>query len=127
MELYAIYSNFSFYTRADMLRLIDYNLYPSFVLTHEPSYLLTHTNSSDYYTTEYLLYKDLIKETYETVNTALGSVIGANWINREVLAPGLIRNTYDNGVAIIINYSEADQTVNELLVAGLDFLVVGGE
>ncbi|MBU1020873.1 MAG: hypothetical protein KJ847_06610, partial [Firmicutes bacterium] len=43
MELYAPYSNFSFYTDSDILRMIDYNIYPSFVLTYEPAYLLSDT------------------------------------------------------------------------------------
>jgi hypothetical protein len=106
MELYAIYANFSFYTASDMLRMIDYNVYPSFVLTEEPSYLLTHTNSSDYYSTEYSVYAEQIVTLYDTVNGALKHVIGAAWIGRELLAPGIVQNTYSNGVVIVINYTD---------------------
>ena len=45
MEVYAPYANFSFYAQTDMLRMIDYNISPSFVLTQKPSYLLGSTTS----------------------------------------------------------------------------------
>ena len=48
MELYAPYSNFSFYTDKDVLRMIDYNVYPSFLLSNESSHYLASTNSCLY-------------------------------------------------------------------------------
>lgn len=106
MEVYGPYSNFSFSSQKDMLRMIDYNIYPSFVLTEEASYLLSTTNSLDMYSTEYAQYKDLITTVYEEVNGALKEVINASWVSRDVLAVGIIKNSYDNGVEILINYSE---------------------
>lgn len=106
MELYAPYSNFSLYTDKDILRMIDYNVYPSFVLTKEPAHYLMATNSANYYSTEYDLYKELIGKIYHTVNDALSNVIGSDWINRTVVANGVIVNTYSNGIEIVINYTE---------------------
>jgi len=127
MEMYAIYANFSFYTTHDILRMVDYNLFPSFILTMEPSYVLTDTNSSIYYSTEYALYKTLIETIYHSVNGALSEVIGANWINREVLASGLIRNTYSNGVVILINYDDVPQLAGLTVVPAESYVVLGGE
>ena len=106
MELYAPYSNFSFYTDKDVLRMIDYNVYPSFLLSNESSHYLASTNSANLYSTEYNLYRDLIVETYEKVNDSLGKVINCRWIDREVLDDGIVLNTYDNGTQILINYTE---------------------
>ena len=86
--------------------MIDYNLSPSFVLTHLPSYQLTLTNSARYYSTEYVQYKDLIQQIYADVNEALKDVTHAQWIDRVVLANGVIKNTYDNGMVVIINYTQ---------------------
>jgi hypothetical protein len=110
MEMFAPYSNFSFYTQQDILRMIDYNLSPSFVLTHEPSYQLTLTNSARFYSTEYTEYKDLIQSIYRQVNNALKYVTHAKWIDRVVLENGVIMNVYDNNMAVIINYT--DSTIN---------------
>lgn len=127
MEMYAIYANFSFYTTHDILKMVDYNLYPSFILTKEPSYILTDTNSSIFYSTEYSLYETMIEDIYFKVNGALKSVIGASWVNREVLASGLIRNTYSNGVVILINYGDSPETVGTTVVPAENYVVLGGE
>jgi hypothetical protein len=124
MEVYATYANFSFYTRSDMLRMIDYNTYPSFVLTNDPSFNLISTNSSNYYSTEYSLYKDLIIQMYNYMNDAFTPIMGSEWINRSVLAPGIILNTYDNGTRIVINYTEQLYTYLGQTVDPLDYLVL---
>lgn len=110
MEVYAVYSNFSFYTDQDILRMIDYNVYPSFVLTHDPAYELISTNSSNFYSTEFSLYEEMIHDMYNKMNKAYEDVLNASWIDREVVMPGVIVNTYDNGVRIIINYT--DELIN---------------
>ena len=126
MELYAPYSNFSFYTEKDVLRMIDYNIYPSFILTEEPAHLLSDTNSRNFYSTEYDLYVDLIDSIYNTVDDALGSVIGVNWINRVVLENGVILNEYANGTEIVINYTEDVIIYNGVNVEPLSYEVIGG-
>ena len=125
MEIYGPYSNFSFYTTSDILRMVDYNVFPSFVLTDKPAYLLTDTNSRNYYSTEYDLYKELIDQIYTDVNYALQFTIGANWVDREVLENGVIVNSYDNGIKIVINYTEDFIVYDEGLIAPLSYRVVG--
>ena len=126
MEMYAPYANFSFYTDKDILRMIDYNVYPSFVLTEEPAHLLTDTLSRTYYSTEYNLYEELIQEIYGEVNGALSSTINATWTNRTVLENGVIENTYSNGVVIIINYKEEAYDYNGSEVLPESYIVIGG-
>lgn len=108
MEVYAPYANFSFYTQADVLKMIDYNLYPSFILSHEPSYELSDTVSCDLYSTEYSLWKELIADIYGKINDVLGQVAGYKWTDRTVLANGIIVNTYEKDgkeKEIVINYT----------------------
>lgn len=112
MELYAPYSNFSFYDQNSVLKMIDFNVYPSFVLSKESSHLLSYTNSANYYSTEYSLYKDMIKDIYTQVDSALGKVINANWNSRTKTDNGLIVNEYSNGKKIVINYSDSPLKYN---------------
>lgn len=119
MEVYADYANFSFYNQESILRMIDYNMNPSFVLTKESSHLLTETNSSNYFSTEYSLYETTIDNIYSQVNTALSSTYNATWINRVVLENGVILNTYDNGVEIIINYTNNPYTYKNKVVSSM--------
>jgi hypothetical protein len=127
MEVYAPYSNFSFYTQSDILRMIDYNLAPSFILSKEPSYQLASTPSADLYSTEFNQYEGLIKSVYSKVNDVLNQVIGYTWVNRTVLDNGVILNTYNNGnetKQIIINYTDETVTHEQSSVAPLSASVI---
>ncbi len=127
MEVYAPYANFSFYTQSDILKMIDYNLYPSFILSHEPSYELADTVSCDLYSTEYSLYEELIKEVYAGVNAALSKVAGYQWVNRTVVENGVIVNTYEKDGAvkeIVINYSSDSVSYQGQNIEALSALVI---
>lgn len=127
MEVYAPYSNFSFYTQPDILRMIDYNLSPSFILSMEPSYHLASTPSADRYSTEFDQYEGRVEEVYTKVNEVLSQVIGYQWIGRTVLENGVILNTYQEGSdtkQIIINYSEETYQYEQQEVAPLSASVI---
>ena len=124
MEMYAPYSNFSFYTQKDILRMIDYNLYPSFALSQEPAYKLALTNSNRYYSTEFKEYEPLIKSIYSEVNLVLREVSGKDWIDRTVVENGVILNTYSDGTKVLINYTEDALTYGDQLVRALSAVVV---
>ena len=53
MNLYSSYANFYAYPREELLRLIDYNVYPSFIVTHESSSLLEKTNLNNIYSSKF--------------------------------------------------------------------------
>lgn len=127
MEVYAPYANFSFYTQSDILKMIDYNLYPSFILSHEPSYELADTVSCDLYSTEYSLYEELIKEVYAGVNQVLSQVAGYTWTDRTVAENGVIVNTYEKSGTVkevVINYSSDAVSYNGHTIDALSALVI---
>lgn len=126
MEMYAPYANFSFYTQTDILKMIDYNLSPSFILTKEPSYKLADTVSADMYSTEYSLYRDLIYDIYTQINGVLKQVSGYAWKNRIVTENGVVVNVYEKDgqtKEIIINYTKETVTAEGVSVAPLSALV----
>lgn len=108
------------------LRLIEYNIYPSFILTHEPSYYFRHCNFEYIYTSEFALWQEIITSVYQRVNSALRYVRGAKMIEHKCLAEGIFRITYDNGVAIYLNYAKTPYDVSGNVVNPKDFLVLGG-
>ena len=109
--------------------MIDYNLFPSFVLTKEPSYLLADTVSADLYSTEYTLYRELIGTVYREVNEVLSQVSGYEWTNRIVEKDGVIVNVYTKGTEekkVIINYTQDTQTIDGVKVDALSAVAVQG-
>ena len=47
--------------------MIDYNIYPSFVLTNDSAYYLLTTDSWLNFSTQYDVYKELIEDVYTKV------------------------------------------------------------
>lgn len=120
MEMYAPYANFSFYTQDSILRMIDYNISPSFILSKEPSYKLADTFSANFYSTEFSLYEELIRQVYGTINEVLSQVQGFEWTCRYVPENGVVINTYEKGSEtryVIINYTENEVTYQGTAVA----------
>lgn len=124
MEVYATYANFSFYDTQSILRMIDYNLLPSFIISSKSSHLLVNTNSNKYYSTEYDLYKERMENIYKAINSTLGSVYNEKWLDRDVLASGIIKNYYSNNKCVIINYTEADYVYNGQVVKKMSSVVM---
>lgn len=127
MEMYAPYSNFSFYAQSDILKMIDYNMSPSFILSKEPSWYLADTVSSDLYSTEFAQYEELIQRIYGSVNGVLSQTAGYAWTDRTVLADGVIRNTYQKGqdvMYVLINYTDNSYSWQGHDVSGLSAGVI---
>ncbi len=130
VQMYGPYANFSFYTPSDVLRMIDYNVSPAFILSQKPSYLLSDTLSSDMYSTEFAQYKELIGDIYAKVNAALMPLQGWEWVGRTMLKEGVACNAYarDGQMKyVLINYTEDAVTFMGQNVAALDYAVTKAE
>ncbi|MBN2604189.1 MAG: hypothetical protein JXR62_00020, partial [Bacilli bacterium] len=68
-----------------------------------------------------------IQKIYHEVDDALHSVLGVNWVNRTVVENGVIVNTYQNGVEIVINYTESPITYQGTTVDAVSYAVMGGQ
>ncbi len=129
MEVFGPYSNFSFYTRRDILRMMDYHTYPSFILSRQSSHLLSSTLSSDLYTTEFAQYELLVKDIYRQVNEALGPLRGWQWMDRRMLAEGVAENTYELAGRVrrlLINYTDSDAALDGVTVPALGWALAEG-
>lgn len=125
VEYYAPHANFNANPREDMLRMIEYGAYPSFYLTHEPSWKLKETPSISLFTSKFDDWKDRIAETYELANRALASVQDAEIVDRTVPEYGVVEVKYSNGVTILVNYTSKDVTYGGLTAKAQDFAVGG--
>ena len=127
INYYAPVTNFSANQRQDLLRMIDFGAYPSFLLTSEPSHLLADTPSRHIFTSEFDIWEETIVNHYQIVAEALSFVEGERIVSREVLAPGVVMTGYSNNVQIIVNYTNTDFTQDSLMVEAYGFAVVKGE
>lgn len=116
MTLFGPYANFYPYARDELLRLIDFGVYPSFVVTEKSSKYLQKTGLESIYASRYEDIAPLIETYADFVDGALSNVIGETIENREVLANGLVLVTYSNGISIAINYRNQTMTVSGVSV-----------
>ncbi len=117
-------SNFFANTQNELLRMVDYQVYPNFYITNESAQKLLNTDSNMIFTSRFLDWESEIIRQHQYLNEALSHVIGAHVISRMVLEPGFIKNTYSNGVVIYVNYSGNDYMDGPVSVSALSYEVV---
>ena len=108
------------------LRMIEYNIYPSFIVTKEEAYDLRYTNYEYLNSTQYDLWKDLMIKMYTTTNNALSFVIGAKMISHCYVDNGVSKCVYSNGVTIYVNYNNRDVNTDGVSLSPYSYLVKGG-
>lgn len=124
MPAYGPALNFSSSRRDDMLRQVEYGVYPSYFLTHEPTANILNTLSYWIYTSSYAQWGEEARRTYAWMNALLSPVRGQEIIAHGELAPGVFATTYASGQQIIVNYTDAAFTTAGLTVPAKDALRV---
>ncbi len=126
VNLYAEYANFSFYDKLSQLKMIDYNLLPSFVISSKEVEDIMYTNSRDWFATSYNSFHSVINEISDFVLPFNKLVKGKTIVNRKAIELpnnelGLYVNTYasfedgqvgNDTINVAINYLEHDVTFN---------------
>ncbi|MCF7925793.1 MAG: hypothetical protein K9L26_04595 [Candidatus Izimaplasma sp.] len=127
IPMYSPYLDYNSLGQEQILALIDFGVYPAYILTEEPSSLLKDTDVSRFFTTEFNLWQETVVATYHQIDDALSQVINASIVGRDVLALGVVKVTYDNGVVIYINYTSDVFSNSEVTIPETDYLVMGGD
>lgn len=116
VEMYSMPFNLNFTGREYILRLIDYNVYPSFTLTEQDSIDLFGTNSSGVFTSQYDMWKNTVESVYNEVNGVLREVIGETVTDRFAVGNGAVATVYSNGTTVVVNYSSEQIVYNGVTV-----------
>lgn len=123
MDLFGPFANFYPYAKDELLRLIDFGVYPSFVVTNESSKLLLETALESIYSSRYQDIKQAITRYYHFVNDALKFVSGDTIDSREVLDSGVVKITYSKGTSIVVNYLEIPYTYSGQTIDAKSYVV----
>lgn len=124
IPLFGENANFYPYARDELLRLVDFGVYPSFLITEKSSKYLQDTELEYIYTSRYQDLKLAILVYYDFVSKALQHVASAQIINRTVLDTGFVRVDYDNQVTIILNYTENQKAYSGHEILPKNYLVL---
>jgi len=123
MPLFAPYANVSFASPIDILKHIDYNVFPTFLLTGYENHDLTRTSLADFNSTAYVNWQGNIVFIYQYINSVLGHVMGQEFMRRTVLEEGVVRNQYETGI-VLVNYTANEFVYNGVTVAALSALYI---
>ena len=126
IPMFSNYLNFNSYGKDFLLQLVDFNVYPAYVLTMNKVSDLKNTDVNNIYTSEFALWKETIVDEYSFINDALKYVKGETMISRETVLPGVVKNTYSNGIIIYINYSSSSKTIDGITVGATTYVLGGG-
>jgi len=126
IDYYAPPSNFNANPREDLLRMIDYGAYPSFIVTAEDPIRLLKTASSWLFTSQYEVWREQILGDYRAALDALLPAAGAAYEKREEIAEGVFRSRYSNGTVVYVNYNRREAQADGRTVPALGYLVLEG-
>ncbi|MCF7923718.1 MAG: hypothetical protein K9L64_01275 [Candidatus Izimaplasma sp.] len=125
VEMFSQHMNFNSLGRTQLLMLIDYNVYPSYLLTEARPSKLAGTDVEYFYSSEFDVWKETIVEEYQWINDALSHVQGEEIISRIVPDEGIAVIEYSNGIEIIINYTQNSYTYDGEVIQPINYLVRG--
>lgn len=98
--------NFSSNLREDLLRHVEYGVYPSYFLTQEPTSDMLNTYSAWIYTSSYEQWGSQVQRSYAWMNALLAPVRGQPIIAHQKLTRDVSLTTYANGRQVLVNYGD---------------------
>lgn len=108
-----------------ILKWLEYGYIPSFELTYSDSEVLKETNYNDLYSSQYTSNASRLEEVLEVYKGYISKVKGAYIAEHTVLGNGLIKIEYSNGCILYINYSQQEQTCDNVTVEAEGCVMVG--
>ncbi|MHB1453477.1 MAG: DUF5696 domain-containing protein [Saccharofermentanales bacterium] len=105
-ECYSDNLNFAGDDRMPLLKLIEFNTYPSYILSAAQSSEFAETNSNQVYSSKYEDWRGDIQSGYEFINRYLSEVRGCTIVSRDVPESGISVTGYSNGVSIAVNFTD---------------------
>lgn len=124
MTMFAPYANESFYTQSDVLKCIEYDVYPSFILTGKDSGVLKNTGLSELNSTCFNDWESTIVSTYKQVDSALTHVRGQQMVGHSMLKTGVAKCVYSGGDTIYVNYTSEPYTTKDGVIPSQSALYV---
>jgi len=115
--------NFTSNVQEDLLRQVDFNVYPSYFLSNDVTAKILNTSSNWIYTSSYQQWSQEIKRAYQWLNNLLGPVKGQEIVARQVLVDGVFATTYSNGKQIIVNYNDQPYSADGVTVNSKDAVI----
>lgn len=127
LDKYAPFSNFTSSSRIELLKMVDYGVYPSYIITNQTAYLFQDTELKQIYSSSFSTWKEKMEFDVNFVSSALNAVVDEKPISRERLETGVYVVEYTGGVSIYLNYTNNTVSVDGHELNPLSYEVVNSD
>lgn len=124
VDFYSEYLNFASDETTTLLRLVEYGVFPSYILTGANTYELKLTNSSNVYISEYDVMQDRMALYYDMIEAGVAVSINNEMIDHTFIDEGIVMTSYQDGTKIIINYTNTPYVYQSTTVQGSSYEVI---
>lgn len=106
--------NLSTYTNENIyvLKSLEYGANAYFKWIYEPNYSVKDTDQNDLFAVNYEIWLDQATDIYHEINDFLQLVSTKRMIGHEKLSEGVYKTTYENGMYVIVNYTDSKVTID---------------
>lgn len=104
-ESFSTALNFVSNRQTYLLRMMEYGVYPAYVLTREDTYQLRGSDNLSVYTSEYARWKPMILAEVAFLRQVLDQTLGAEIIGHRYLGQDVYEVLYSNQKKVVVNYS----------------------
>lgn len=128
MGLAGGHMNRSYDTRQSLLKSVETGSELRYMGMYMDSADLKDTESNDYYSTTYTLWLEDAAAYWKEYSPLLKKIQNSTIVGHESLTKDVVRTTYDNGIAVYVNYGEKAYTAKDgTKVDARNFTYVGGD
>lgn len=124
IDYYSEFANQGYCSQGTVLKMIEYGVYPAFIVMQADNYQLTDTAVDDLFSLCFYDWRAEIGHIYNQVNTALAEVEGSYIIEHTAMSEGVVMVTYSNNKKIYINYLSEKVLVDGIELSPQSFCVL---
>lgn len=108
----------------EILHCAEYGAGLNFSIMDETSFTLQKTLYTQYYASDYAVYKNRMLSIYERYNEQLGHTFNQEIVNHTYVADNVSLTEYEDGTKVYVNYNFVDKVCNGQTIAAREYLVV---
>ncbi len=105
-------------------KLLETGTLPYFAVSGITSSAVKDTDFDYLFSTHYYEIVEDVMDVYREVNEVLGGVWGSRIVDHQILSPNVFKTVYENGTAVVVNYTFSPYVLNEETVVPAEGYVV---
>lgn len=112
--------------RQQLLYCLQSATVPTFTVAYGNVSLLKVTEHTEYFSVDYGVLKEQIKESCNFLKEAYSAIDGSSMISHEIIADGVSMTKYENDVCIYVNFNDTEAYAGEIKIPAENYVIYQG-